>query len=172
MRRGYVTPEDYEKAEANGLSREIVYHRVYHYGWDIERAITTPKKNHGKWGNWKPYYELMEKHGVNRRTFYTRVGNGMSPEEAATKPLTPRHERVKVASEARKKRSKVPPDIRRLAEANGISLPLVYLRLRRGLSLQEAATKPKASHSEAGRIGRINHWTRYKEGKRNDSIFG
>ncbi|MMZ47329.1 hypothetical protein D1872_89720 [compost metagenome] len=174
MRRGYVTPEDYAKAEANGLDRKVVYHRVYHYGWDIERAITTPKrKKHTKeWGSWKPYYALMDKHGIDRKTFYTRVRKGMSPEEAATRPLIPRHEQAKVAAAARHANQKFPPEIRKLAEENGISKPLLYLRVRRGMSAMEAATKPKASKSEAGRAGGRASFKKYREGKRNDSIFG
>lgn len=34
--------EVYERAEANGIKKGTMKHRIYRLGWDIERAITEP----------------------------------------------------------------------------------------------------------------------------------
>ncbi len=40
----YITPEEYEVAEKNGIDKRTLEQRIREYGWDKERAITIPKK--------------------------------------------------------------------------------------------------------------------------------
>jgi hypothetical protein len=42
---GRITPEMYARAKDNGIKRNTLIHRVYHYGWDAEKATTEPVKN-------------------------------------------------------------------------------------------------------------------------------
>lgn len=43
MKKKKITDEQYARAEANGISRRLLNDRVGTKGWDIERAINTPK---------------------------------------------------------------------------------------------------------------------------------
>ncbi|MFD6509353.1 hypothetical protein [Bacillus sp. NPDC060175] len=54
----WLTDEEYARAKANGISRQLLYNRVFVLGWDIEIAMTaTPgsvrhklvDKVHEKW---------------------------------------------------------------------------------------------------------------------------
>jgi hypothetical protein len=38
----YITPEEYEEAERNGISRKHVNYRIRQFGWGKQKAITTP----------------------------------------------------------------------------------------------------------------------------------
>lgn len=80
----YLTDEDYIIAEKNGISHQRAYDRFYINGWDKQRAITQPLK---KVSIWEQYRDKCESHGIAKPTFYYRINNGLSPEEAATFPL-------------------------------------------------------------------------------------
>lgn len=84
MNRFYITPEEYEIAEKNGIPRERVDNRVRYLAWDVEKAITEPVKNHSIWREWKG---VAEQNGVPYKVFYSRVKKlGWSPYKAATVP--------------------------------------------------------------------------------------
>lgn len=36
----YITPEEYEKAEKNGIDKNTLYKRIREYGWDKQRALS------------------------------------------------------------------------------------------------------------------------------------
>jgi hypothetical protein len=80
-----ITDEAFRVAKGNGISRKNVRQRYWDYGWDIEKAITEPviKFSAPRWPMWK---EIAEKNGVSSVLFNVRIGSGMTPEEAATKP--------------------------------------------------------------------------------------
>lgn len=82
----YITPEDYAKAEKNGVSRRNLNQRVASYGWDIDRAVSTCVRKETAfqpvWDKWK---DLATENGVSRKSFYRRVRvSGWSEELAAT----------------------------------------------------------------------------------------
>lgn len=124
MRYIYITPEEYDIAEKNGISKKLLERRIRTYGWDRERALTEPPGS--KYGKW---IEIAEKNGIKRQTFYVRVNEGMTPEEAATKPIRVWPKRydskwIKIAKE------------------NGISPDAFRGRVRLGWSQEKAATTP------------------------------
>lgn len=93
----YITPEQYEEAEENGISATALYRRVYQ-GWELQRAIDTPlrKKSRFSTTEMKPFIEMAEKNGISLGTFRRRVKNsGYSPEQAATEPLMTLEDAVK-----------------------------------------------------------------------------
>jgi hypothetical protein len=125
---GYLTPEDIEIAEANGISERLAKQRFYQKGWSKERSITEPIRE----DRWHQYKELCEKNGITNDTFRNRINKrGMTPEQAATKPI-----RTPV----------VTPELIALAESNGIKKSTLKARI----SLykwdpQDAATIPIGS---------------------------
>ncbi|MBD7914544.1 hypothetical protein H9660_05245 [Clostridium sp. Sa3CUN1] len=85
----YITDEQYEIGIKNGIKKFTIYSRVYHYGWDIEKAITTPPiKRECKARKYpKKYTDLALENGICLITFYARVRKGWSLEDAATVKL-------------------------------------------------------------------------------------
>lgn len=80
----YISPEDYEKGEEIGLSKTVIYQRVHQSGWDVERAITTPKKETRKYMQyWEKFKDIAS---VDRQTFSSRMNYGWSPVRAALLP--------------------------------------------------------------------------------------
>lgn len=85
----YLTEEDYETAERNGIPRKLAYSRYYGCAWDKEKAITVPRRvNQGKRKRNYPesMYVQAELNGVSMYTVYSRIRRGWSPEKAATTP--------------------------------------------------------------------------------------
>ncbi|PGA40081.1 hypothetical protein [Bacillus toyonensis] len=123
----WLEKEDYEAAEKNGIGYYMLYRRVYQMGWDTDKAINTlPRKYQFREQKW---LSLALENGINKMTFLTRVYKGMSPEEAAKKPV--------------KKLRATMEDMVNLAEENGISYSTFSTRvLKRGWSPQRAATTP------------------------------
>lgn len=74
----YLSDEDYEIAESNGISRQTVYQRIK-YGWSKKKAITRPVTN---------YRKLCKEIGLNYHTFNERLERGWSVEKALTKPIS------------------------------------------------------------------------------------
>lgn len=75
----YLTDEDYEIAESNGIPRKIAYGRWYR-GWDRERILTEPYvkrsrtyKNKRKSRVTPEQYEIAKQNGVGRNTVINRV---------------------------------------------------------------------------------------------------
>lgn len=80
----YITPEDFKRAEGNGISNDTLRQCVYSYGWPKEKAITKPASNGT---GWKDYKDIAEEYGICYRTFVDRRKRGLDPYEAATKPV-------------------------------------------------------------------------------------
>ncbi|MDC2867521.1 hypothetical protein [Bacillus sp. BP-3] len=116
-----IAQKYYEIAAKNGINKQNVYQRVYLYGWNIERAITEPVKTV------KNKHEHMiliaERNGISRITYFKRLKEGMTPQQAATRPKG-----LTVFLE--------------IALENGIKEITFYKRVARGMELYEAATKP------------------------------
>jgi hypothetical protein len=85
--RVYITPEDYNEAEENGISKKVLNVRVYRHGWSLERAKSEPVRRRSSSAAHKYHLELMKKNGIKYRTYNDRIVNGWDPLDAATKPL-------------------------------------------------------------------------------------
>jgi hypothetical protein len=127
----YLTPDDFKKAEQNGIPEERVKQRFYSQHWSKERAITQPYKPlENKWDKYK------DRCVVKRNTFYQRVGAGWTEEEAASTPPLPNG--VTYNSQRM-----IPEDIKDLAEKNGIKYGTLYHRIHTyKWSPEDAATIP------------------------------
>lgn len=144
----YITPEEYEIAEKNGISRATLECRVRDLMWDKKRAITEPpqKKDYSN----KKYADIAEKNGINRNTFYSRVRRGMCPKEACTKPLQDKRKWAKEMRERR--RNKLPKTIYETARKNGITYPSLMHRLKSpNFTFEEAYTLPPLSYKECAK---------------------
>jgi hypothetical protein len=135
----YLTPSDFAKAERFGVPEARVKQRFYSLGWSKERAITQryrPTKN--IWGKYK------DKSVVSSATFYERVQRGWTHEEAATTPLVSNGKKFK-------QRFPIAPEIRELAEKNGIKFYTLRNRIYEyKWSPEEAATIPVGQRRKKG----------------------
>ena len=122
----YITPEDYELAEKNGISNKLLYHRVRMLGWDIDRAVKTKKKGEEYSAE---AYRKAYKIGVCRNTVLERIRSGWNVEKAFSTPL-------------KNSGKKIFPDwVYEKAKENGISYSAVYSRVKYGWSLERACTE-------------------------------
>ncbi|EJR08744.1 hypothetical protein F8161_24155 [Bacillus cereus] len=125
----WLTDEEYQQAESNGISRRVLYMRMYRYGWELQEALTTPPRtywhmNEGKSNKW---LELATENGINSSTFYSRVNNGWDPKDAASIPTRKQMDRKELV---------------KIAESNGISVSTFRSRLSYGWEPIKAATTP------------------------------
>lgn len=83
-----INKNDYLVAEQNGIPKKTVQSRVYVNGWEVERAVSQPVQRQNElWPQWK------DRCLVSMNSFYRRMKEGMTPEQAALTPPIPRSER-------------------------------------------------------------------------------
>lgn len=158
--RYFLLEEDFQTAEANGISRRLANQRVEVNGWSIDRAITEVPRNRNEafqriWGEWET---TARQNGVSRRNFWQRIRTlGLTPEEAATKPVR----KSKWTDEQLAEMSKI-----------GIYPNLVHTRIHTlGWSEEEALTTPKVSQKELAK--RVAAGTRkYHENNKQKTKWG
>ena len=125
----YITPEEYEIAEKNGINKRVVYQRVF-LGWSKKRAITVPlqiKKLTNE------HFEIAQKNGISKNTVKHRVSHlGWEIEKAITTPIISR--KNKYLDQARK---------------NGINENTYYSRIEQGWTKEDASTIKTMSRKEA-----------------------
>ncbi|MDF2790832.1 MAG: hypothetical protein K0S80_3933 [Neobacillus sp.] len=144
----YITPEEYAKAETNGVDSFNLERRIHLLGWSKEKAMTKQLKTKTDREKWT---KIAESNGIKHQTFMSRVNiYGMSEEESATKPLQDRKLHASINAEIIRKFPKKYVD---LADKNGIPYHTFRARVMRGWEFDEAATKPKVSKREAGILG-------------------
>jgi len=98
----YISPDNYQEAEKNGIKKATLEYRVRNLAWDMERAITEPPQK-GKTTDIK-WRKLAKKNGIPYRAFQKRVNiYGWEQESAATEPLQNRHEIIIGVMKARDK---------------------------------------------------------------------
>ncbi|WP_340397784.1 hypothetical protein NST50_05220 [Paenibacillus sp. FSL E2-0202] len=146
----YITSEEYARADANGIHAAALEQRVRVYGWNIDRAASQPLRTQQDRSLWR---EIAEKNGITPDAFYRRINQyGWEIERAATEPLVDYIESLRRGSEAQRKYS---PEWYALAAKHGISPALFRERVRDyGWDYRRAATEPKMSKSESGRLGK------------------
>ena len=123
----YLTPEDYEIAESNGIGYQLAYQRFHEMGWTAERAITQPVNRKGKL---KKLVEEAHSNGImiSRSGMQARMRE-MSDYDAVNTP-------------SRESSSEYVA----IAEENGISRQAYYSRRKRGWDKELASTWPIGKH--------------------------
>lgn len=141
----YITPEEYQIAEQNGISAATLEVRVRSLAWQKERAINTPPHEKHRLGDW---VKVAEQNGICYRTLVYRANQlGWDIERAATQPL----QNLRAQAEFARERDRVYPlDILETASRNGINYDTFRGRVKRGWSMEEAATKPTMTWRECG----------------------
>ncbi len=132
----WLTDEEYQQAESNGISRRVLYMRMYRYGWKLQEALTTQPRTYWHMGEGKhnKWLKLAEENGVNSSTFYSRVNNGWDPKEAASIPTRKQIDRKELV---------------KIAKSNGISVSTFRSRLSYGWEpIKAATTKPKIKRTK------------------------
>jgi len=120
----YITPEEYEIAEKNGISRQMVNNRVRSLGWNKEIALTQ-EPNVRKMLD-KELVKKAEENGIGRETLRYRINHGWNLEDVATIPPVDTTELMKKLG---KKSRKYPMELIELAKSNGISIKTFYERI-------------------------------------------
>ncbi|MEK5070739.1 hypothetical protein [Sporosarcina sp. FSL K6-1508] len=150
----YITPNDYETAEQNGINYVALSQRVRDYGWDIDRAITEPLKVGVPFQPvWEQWEKIATENGISKDLFYQRIKvNKWDEKRAATHSLMAgKHLRIGWTKEERE-----------IAERNGLSanhMNLVITRINKlGWSKERALNTPKISLKEQAK--RIAEGTR------------
>ncbi|MBK5492221.1 nucleoside permease [Bacillus sp. TH13] len=127
----WLTDEERARAAANGITRNLLYYRVFQAEWDVEIAITAPpgtvkRRPSGKYAKW---IELAESNGISKGAFYSRLKVGMGCKEAATVPLKKSKGLMEVWLE--------------IAKPNGIGYQTFMSRINtRNWDIEKAATTP------------------------------
>ena len=141
----YITPEEYETAEKNGVSKDLLEQRLRRLNWSRRRAVNeTPKKH----GDHKYWYGIAKGNGINYNTFTSRISRGWEPERAATEAACSRKESGTRSGRVRKRFSKEALD---MLEKSGIAYATFRARVETGWDEMEAASHPVISKSEAGK---------------------
>lgn len=148
--RVYITPEHYEQAAAIGVSRRTLYQRVYLYGWDVDRAVSTPVRPRTLDLS-EHWLAAAAANGISRRKYARRVATGWGEEEAATMSHADANRR---GADLRSRVSAA--DIERAATM-GLSAAGLRERLRRGWTLEVALTTPKIPLGARSSFGRRVH---------------
>ncbi|MVX62261.1 hypothetical protein GKZ28_00920 [Clostridium chromiireducens] len=98
----YVTPDEYEIAEALGISKDLVDKRIRLYTWPKKMAISIEPKQVKKYDN--SIKDLLKVNGISEGTFYKRIKYGWSVERACTEPVNLRRDIInKMACMRRRK---------------------------------------------------------------------
>lgn len=143
----YLTEEDYQIAEQNGIPKNVVDRRYYYSytQWTKEDAITKPLKSPPKYEEeWNDMKEIALVNGITRSHFGVRMRRGKSKEEAAGPRLTP----DEIAQCYKKRNNRKNPYVSRALE-NGIKPYTYYRRLVLGWTEEEACTEPVGGQARA-----------------------
>ena len=81
----YITPEEYEIAEKNGIDGWNLERRIRYLGWSKKKAIYTPKRKRDT--RYSSLAKKAIKNGITRKAFYMRIKRGMCPIKASEKPM-------------------------------------------------------------------------------------
>ncbi|MFK0524787.1 hypothetical protein ACINKY_21540 [Paenibacillus illinoisensis] len=150
----------YEKAEKNGVKRYVLALRIRALGWSAKTAIETPTTKKMKHGDWP---DRAVANGINKSSYYRRVSEGLTPEEAATTPTKGRVDKNGNAKPSWK-------EMKGRAAQNNVSYSTYMRRLSAGETPEQAVSRPPMSQSEhmkrnieAGKIKLIERKTRKDE---------
>lgn len=149
----YVTPQEYEIAEQNGISAKNLNNRIRQFGWHKERAMTEPYRQRRDLSEWG---KIAESNGIQYRTMQTRIARGWSIEDAATKPLFD----MKTQMKQLKQNNRKYPDVESKLKEIGITYAAFTNRMRSGWTLEDAMKTVKMSNQESALVGKERSgWT-------------
>lgn len=136
----YITPEEYELAEKNGISRHMLENRIRYAGWSKEKAINTPlrKEKYKELNIWK---QKAIENGISVGRFFNRI-----------EQLNWSYEKAAITKED--KRQKYPLWIKEELKKNGIKYYTFLRRIEKGWDLKRAYTEKTMTNKEALRLGR------------------
>lgn len=130
----YITPQDYEDAEKNGICKDTLETRVRKLGWSVKKAKT--KEVRKKYEISEELLEIAKSKGITRGVIADRLRQGWSIEEACTRPKKGGRQR------------KYPDWVYELADKNNISYSTVNHRILSGWNFEEACTIATMSQGE------------------------
>lgn len=142
----YITPEEYEAAERNGVSPALLEVRIRSLAWSKDRAINTVPHKKNPLRDW---VEVAEKNGICYSTLRYRANQlGWDIERAATQPLQDRKAQADIAREGCRR---YPKEILELIKRNGINYDTFRHRMSQsGWDMEKAATTPTLTRREIG----------------------
>lgn len=152
----YITPEEYDIAEKNGIHVNTLNSRVRDLLWDKNSAITEKPKDLSK--GLSEYKKKAKNNGMTEHLFYTRVRRGWTPEEACETPKNDNHDKEWLNSIREKslaKTKKYPEWVYESLKENEIKQTTFANRLRRGWTLKKACTTPAL---QKGKHDRSDHY--------------
>ena len=159
----YITPEEYEIAERNGVCASTLNRRIRDLGWEKDIAITTPVPMRDKYG-WNKVKEIALQNGIPRHAYCDRIKRGWSLIDAISQPPLSRSECIKRASEVNScfKNKILSDEQAEIGALNGISYTVARDRIRlSGWSVEEAITIPVMTRSECGKKGKgASFWSK------------
>lgn len=144
----YVTPDQIDRAEQNGINSKVFALRIRSLGWSVEKATVTPlSKRHADLTGWR---EITERNGIKYQTFKKRVNiMGWTHERASTEPLQNKREAMIKVS---KDRRIYPIEEIAIALTNGIVYGTYCQRRYAGWNAYDAMTIPIMTKSQIARI--------------------
>ncbi|MEN3133820.1 hypothetical protein ABDI49_25530 [Bacillus cereus] len=159
----YITPDEYERAERNGVNRRVLNERIRNLGWDKDIAMTKPVRS-SKATGWCKVREIALKNGISRKTYYARMKKGWQLIDAISKPPINKYQALELAEKANYwSGNKVLSDEQaEIASLNGVSYRVARERIRRlKWSVEEAITTPVLTRSECAKRGKeASYWNR------------
>ncbi|MEB9249509.1 hypothetical protein P4H97_26700 [Bacillus cereus] len=157
----YITPDEYEEAEKNGISRDLLTCRVRKFGWGKEIAMTKPSRYNAN--RWKNIKEIALKNGISHSTYVKRIKGKWRLIDAISKPPFDRYQSLKLATQVNpKNQNKILTDQQaKIASLNGISYRTAKARIKRSKwSIEEAITTPILTPQERGKRGKeASYWS-------------
>jgi hypothetical protein len=167
----YIAPQEYELAEAIGISAFSLERRIRLLGWSKKKAMTTPMRTQKPRGYYDKWSKIAEQNGIKYDSFMTRIRKGWTPKRAATQPLESAEEVKAHALRATEHVRVHPAKYLRLAEQNGIPYATFHRRVKvSGWDYERAATEPIWSRQQIGKLGAQR--LREREGDWAALIFG
>ncbi|MEN3134544.1 hypothetical protein [Bacillus cereus] len=159
----YITPDEYERAERNGINRGVLNERIRNFGWDKDTAMTKPVRTRNATG-WCKVREIALKNGISHKTYYARIKKGWKLIDAISKPPINKYQALELAEKANYwSGNKVLSDEQaEIASLNGVSYRVARERIRRlKWSVEEAITTPVLTRSECAKRGKeASYWNR------------
>ncbi|HFR4146096.1 TPA: hypothetical protein ACHVKB_005419 [Bacillus cereus] len=152
----YITPEEYEVAERNGVCAKTLNKRVRDLGWEKEKAITEPIRTNGE--EWLSIKKIALSNGISRQAYRQRRIRGWNIEDSCSIPPLPRAECLRRATESSKRIRVFTDDELKVADENGINRSTLYHRYR-GLkwNKEKSISRKTLTKIERGQLGAVSY---------------
>lgn len=90
----YISPEEYNQAEKNGICRSTLEDRIRQRGWSKTKAINTPVRGYETWS--PELIESLKENNIPFSTFTSRIYSlGWDRKKASTTPVRQKRHKVK-----------------------------------------------------------------------------